>query len=244
MRRALFWMLFPMVLPQAIRVRRTAPRFAAAQGPNLGTVGDGPGLRILAIGDSIVAGVGAGTTERALAGATASALSAQLGRRVVWRAHGKIGAGVTKVGLELLPQVPDDGYDAVVVSVGVNDITGLARSGPWASRLGHVLDALRARFPNATIALAGMPPLEGFPLLPDPLKRVFGMRAKTFDALARVEVERRQNMIFVPIAFDPLPDKFSADGFHPSADSYAEFGRAISDAIAPRLSLNRQPIRD
>ena len=114
-----------MVLPQAIRVRRTAPRFAAAQGPNLGTVGDGPGLCILAIGDSIVAGVGAGTTERALAGATASALSARLGRCVVWRAHGRIGAGVVKVRAELLPQVPDDDYDAVVVSVGVNDITGL-----------------------------------------------------------------------------------------------------------------------
>ncbi len=179
MRRALFWMLFPLVIPQTLRVRRTAPRFAGASGANAGVCGtDAPQLRILAIGDSIVAGVGAGTMDGALAGATAAALSHRLARTVAWRANGKIGAGVDKVRLQLLPAVPVESYDAVVVSVGVNDITGLYRSGRWADALGGFLDALRQRFPQATILLAGIPPLEGFPLLPFPLRWLFGLRGK------------------------------------------------------------------
>lgn len=240
MRRALFWMLFPLAIPQALRVRRTAPRFAGASGADHGVCGvDTPQLKILAIGDSIVAGVGAGTMDGALAGATAAALSQRLAVSVAWRAVGKIGAGVEKVYLQLLPQVPDDSYDAVVVSVGVNDITGLRRSARWADALGEFLDALRQRFPQATILLAGIPPLEGFPLLPFPLRWIFGLRGKTFDDLARREIVYRENMLFVPLDFDPHPEKFSADGFHPSRASYAEFGKILSDAFAAHLAAVR-----
>ncbi len=236
MRRALFWVLFPLVIPQALRVRRTAPRFAGASGADTGVCRfNAPQLRILAIGDSIVAGVGAGTMDGALAGATAAALSQRLVRTVAWRANGKIGAGIDKVRAQLLPMVPDEHYDAVIVSVGVNDITGLYRSGPWADALGRFLDALRERFPQATILLAGMPPLEAFPLLPFPLRCLLGMRGKTFDGLARREVALRENMLFVPLDFDPHPGKFSADGFHPSRASYAEFGAVLSDAFAAHL---------
>ena len=237
MRRALFWMLFPLVIPQALRVRRTAPRFAGASGADTGVCGvDAPQLRILAIGDSIVAGVGAGTMDGALAGAAAAALSQRLVRAVAWRAIGKIGAGVDKVRAQLLPTVPDEDYDAIIVSVGVNDITGLHRSGRWANALGRLLDALRERFPQATILLAGIPPLEGFPLLPFPLRWLFGMRGKTFDGLARREIARRNNMLFVALDFDPHPDQFSADGFHPSRASYAEFGATLSQAFTTHLT--------
>jgi lysophospholipase L1-like esterase len=240
MRRALFWMLLPLTIPQALRVRRTAPRFAGASGEDVGVCGsDPPRLRILAIGDSIVAGVGAGTMDGALAGATAQALSQRLATGVAWRASGRIGAGVDTVHSQLLPQVPDESYDAVVVSVGVNDITGLYRSGRWAESLGACLDALRQRFPDATILLAGMPPLEGFPLLPVPLRWLFGLRGRTFDALARREVAGHCNMLFVPLDFDPSPEKFAADGFHPSRASYAEFGEALSAALAPHLTASR-----
>lgn len=38
MRAILFWGLFPLVFPQAIYVRKTAPRFSAAGGPKVGIV--------------------------------------------------------------------------------------------------------------------------------------------------------------------------------------------------------------
>ncbi len=98
-----------------------------------------------------------------------------------------------------------------------------------------ISQALRVRFPQATILLAGIPPQGGFPLLPFPLRSLFGLRGKTFDGLARHEVAGRESMLFLPLDFDPHPDKFSADGFHPSRASYAEFGEALSDACAAQL---------
>jgi lysophospholipase L1-like esterase len=229
-RRALFWMLLPLAIPQALRVRRTAPRFAAASGPQAGTVGEGKTLRLLAIGDSIVAGVGAVTTDRALAGATAAALSRRLSRRIIWRSQGKIGAGITRVREELLPMAIDNEYDIVVISVGVNDITSLMRSGHWARSLGVLLDAIGEKYPSAIVGLAGIPPLEGFPLLPFPLRSILGLRGRTFSRLARKEADARRNVVFLPLDFDPAPDNF-----HPSQTSYAEFGEAFAAKLAPCL---------
>ena len=65
-RRALFWLLLPLMIPQALRVRRTAPRFAGASGEDAGVCDvamgeeDAPRLRLLAIRHYIIAGVGAG----------------------------------------------------------------------------------------------------------------------------------------------------------------------------------------
>ena len=59
MRNLLFWGLFPFALPQAVYVRRTAPRFAPPDCAPSGRVGSGPPLKIVGIGDSIIAGVGA-----------------------------------------------------------------------------------------------------------------------------------------------------------------------------------------
>ena len=59
MRNLLFWGLFPLLIPQALWVRKTAPRTAPAAGPRSGTVGDGRPIRLVGVGDSIIAGVGA-----------------------------------------------------------------------------------------------------------------------------------------------------------------------------------------
>ena len=88
MRSALFWSSLPFLLPQALYVRQTAPRFAPAAGPTSGAVGEGTQRTLLAIGDSIVAGVGASELPKAMVGQTASALATSLECRVNWQALG------------------------------------------------------------------------------------------------------------------------------------------------------------
>ena len=105
MRRLVFWAAPPFVLPQAVRVRRNAPRFPAPEGPRSGSVGTGRALRLLAIGDSIVVGVGAKTMEQSLVGRVASRLADRLPARIDWTAVGSIGATTAKVHCQLLPRV-------------------------------------------------------------------------------------------------------------------------------------------
>ena len=56
-----------------------------------------------------------------------------------------------------------------------------------------------------------------------------------FDDAAKVEVSKRNRVIYVPIEIEPTPDQFSPDGFHPSASSYKELGRQVAAAIWSRL---------
>lgn len=239
MRNLVFWSLSPFTLPQAAWVRRTAPRFSAAEGPRRGSVGRGQSLKMLAVGDSIIAGVGARHIDNALVGQTARALSSVLGCRVDWSAHGRIGARSATLLEEFLPELPPEPADVVVVSVGVNDITSLTAQSVWQANLAKVLQHIRGHSSGAVIAVAGIPPLGGFPLLPQPLRFASGQRGKAFDLAARRVIAEFPEAIHVPIEFETTADRFSADGFHPSEASYELFGSVIAGVVAEKRNRMR-----
>lgn len=235
LQRAFFWGLLPLVLPQALRVRRDTPRLLAAEGPTSGTVGEGRGIELLGIGDSIVAGVGAGRSDNALAGATARALAPRLGARVSWRGFGKIGATTEKIHRRLVPQLPGEPVDVFVVSTGVNDLTGLHRSGRFARNLATLLDSLHRHSPGAVVAVVGIPPLHAFPSLPEPMRRIFALRGRTFDRILALETGKRERTIHIRLDFEPTPEGFADDGFHPGAETYTRFGDFTAEAIAEQM---------
>ena len=237
MRNLLFWGLIPFLAPQALYVRRTAPRFDGAEGPRTGTVGEGRGYRLLAVGDSIIAGVGATHISNALVGRTAAALAASLGGAVHWQAMGGIGYRAQKIMDEFLPALPVERADFIIVSVGVNDITGLTSLPNWRSRLERLLERLLEHSPGAVIAVAGVPPLGKFPLLPQPLRAVAGLRAETFEASCREVISKYPDCIHVPVAFDFSPEKFAADGYHPSEESYRRFGEEMAKGLLRSTGL-------
>jgi lysophospholipase L1-like esterase len=231
MKNLIFWIALPFLLPQALYVRRNAPRFAPAGGPTQGSFGNGEPVRLLAIGDSIIAGVGASELSRALVGQTAQALAASRNCRVCWRAHGISGYDSRKILEHIVPVLPDVAFDYIIVSVGVNDVTGLTTIRTWRRNLALLLGRLQTHSPHARIAVAGLPPLHGFPLLPQPLRAAFGMRGRALDQVAREVVIDMQNVQLVPLDFEPDPGKFAPDGYHPSEESYAEFGRHMADEL-------------
>ncbi len=236
MRSILFWGLLPLLLPQAIYVRKTAPRFSGAGGPKDGIVGSGKDVYLIAIGDSIIAGVGAASLSKALVGQTAENLSRLCNCSITWEALGRIGAVSKQIIERLIPQLPEKRPDILVVSAGVNDITSLSSVAQWRQNLSTLLEALGSYAPEAIIAVAGIPPLRGFPILPQPMRALFGIRGETFDRVLQEEIARHKNVIHVPLNFEPEPQMFSADGFHPSEESYREFGEMMAHGIAARLN--------
>ncbi len=238
MRWMLFWTFLPFVLPQAIKVRRNAPRVSGAAGPTSGRIGSGKTIRLMAIGDSIIAGVGAETAAQALPGPVAIELAGLACCEVSWSAFGLIGATSSEVSRRLIPTLPNEPFDVVILSVGVNDVTSLRTMRQWSRDLGGLLDQLRTHSSEAVIAVVGVPPLSSFPLLPQPLRAVIRIRARMFDDAAEFEVSKRNRMIYVSIDIDPAPDQFSPDSFHPSASSYKELGRLVATAIWSRLQRN------
>ena len=236
MRSLLFWSALPFLAPQALYVRQTAPRFAGAGGPNTGSSGHGEPLRLLALGDSIIAGVGASELSKALVGQTADSLSATLGRRVDWRAHGYVGANSTRLLDEHLPDIEDLEADIVITSIGINDVTSITTLPRWRENISTLFQSLVQRNANVVIAFAGLPPLSGFPLLPQPLRSVLGLRARDFDRVAIDVIDRHPQVVHVPVEFETTPDKFAADGYHPNESSYVVYGQGMAEKIVERLS--------
>lgn len=235
-RDLLFWSLFLPLAPQALWVRRTAARFPAADGESTGAIGQGgTTIRLLAIGDSIVAGVGARTLGNALVGQTAARLAESSGTRVAWTAHGTSGVTSRYIATRIVPRVADqsDGgaFDAILVSAGVNDLISLHGIGRWRRDLDDLLKTLSNRWPRAVIAFSGLPPMNHFPALPQPLRALLGMRARHFDRELRALVDVYPQAVHIPLEFEADAESFSADGFHPSEESYAQFGQVAAQAI-------------
>ena len=220
MRGQLFWWAMPWLLPQALWVRLRAPRFAGAAGSPSGSFGEGEPLHVLGIGDSIIAGVGVREHDLGLVGHTARLLAESSGRCVHWHAFGKIGADSHDLigGLEAIRNTP---ADVVLVSVGVNDLTSLRLTHQWRASLNRLMDEISRCWPGAYIVLSGLPPMQSFPLLPQPLRGLSGVRARRFDAIAASLVSTRSRAIHVPLPFELEPELFADDGFHPSEMGYA-----------------------
>jgi len=230
----MFWGGLPLVAPQGLLLRRRALRLPAAAGADHGEVGHGPRLDVLALGDSIIAGVGAGISEAALPARFARELAARLGRRVHWRALGQIGAGARDVQQRLLPKVGTGNIDLVLLSVGINDVVSLRTRAAFQRDLLGLLEALRGHSPRCRIVIAGMPPLHGFPLLPQPLRYLMGERARSFDRLMQKIAENRPSVVYVASTLSPQAHHFAADGYHPNAACHAEWAGELARACDRR----------
>ena len=234
MRGAWFWLGFVALLPQALWVRQTTPRFAKASGDTRGLAVCGPDdprtapIELVGLGDSIIAGVGATTHAQALVAQVANALSQALSRSVAWQVHGKIGADAAAIADRASGVLAGQAPDVVVISTGVNDLLGLVRIRTWRARIVHLVAVVRAQAPQAAIVFCGLPPMDQFPSLPRPLRWVLGMRARHLDAVMCQAIEPMNRVEVARIEAPVGREAFSGDGFHPGALGYREFGAGMA----------------
>lgn len=233
------WIYPPLLISQGAWAARRTPRLPPAAGPREGIAGDsghGPERVMLAIGDSIIAGVGVGGTEEALPARLAVALAARGRCRVRWRAHGRNGARSgwlmkatdAAVGGDFVP-------DLVVVSNGINDVTTLGAEAKVLARLTTAVEALERRFPEALIAQLALPPLGVFPALPRPLRPVLGRRADRIDRALEDWLAPRPRSHWLAFESLPRPEQFARDGYHPAAAAVADWAESLAGQLSPLL---------
>ncbi|WP_044873671.1 SGNH/GDSL hydrolase family protein [Pseudomonas sp. LFM046] len=224
--------LLPLALPMAVHTRRTALRLAPAAGPERGVAGggfDGEPLRLLLIGESTVAGVGASCLDYALAGQLASSLAARLKRPVAWRACGENGITAGEALERLLPQVADEPADWVLLVFGVNDTTHFSSSRRWRASLAGLARHFAGR--GVRVAFSGVPPLEHFSALPWLLRRLLGWRARLLDRQLH-ELARKEGWDCHATRLDMRPEFLALDGYHPSTLGYRVWGEALAERFA------------
>lgn len=231
--------LAPVLVPQGRRVRRTTPRVPEAAGPRAGEVpGIGAPVRLLVLGESTAAGVGAADHQEGLAGQMAGALAARTGRPVRWRVLGRNGATAASTRDELLARAKDVAADVAVIALGVNDTLRLHSPARWSRDLTRLIEAVRERCGPIPILLAAVPPMGRFPALPQPLRAVLGLRAAVLDrAAARLAGEMAEvRHVSFALAAGSVDDLFCRDQFHPSPLGYARWGAELGRVAAAALA--------
>lgn len=192
--------------------------------------GAGVPLRLLILGDSSAAGVGAPDQSAALSGQLVARL-AQV-RRLHWRLEAATGRTSAQA-LALLPDLSLERHDVALVVLGVNDVTRAVSAARWDARVRAIAAGLRDRCGVARVIWSGVPPMGQFPLLPQPLRRVLGAHAARLDAvLARLAVEGV--IEHLPLDLPPLPEMMASDGFHPAPRAYALWAERLAACITQR----------
>jgi lysophospholipase L1-like esterase len=217
-------LLFPVLAFQAVNVRRSALHLADPVGRRGGVSGQGPVLRLLILGDSSAAGVGTSHQEEALLGHMRKRLSQT--NTVHWTVDAKTGA-TTADTIARQQESQQQKFDVVSISLGVNDITSLVPLAVWLRRFAILLQVIEDRFQPDIICVSGIPQMQYFPLLPQPLCWVAGAQAHRFDRALRRLVAGRPGYRFVEMDFGPDVSQMSPDGFHPGPKIYTEWGRKI-----------------
>jgi lysophospholipase L1-like esterase len=224
-----------VVLAVEIQLARGGSRL-----PDLDLVLDrsGGGRRLVWLGDSTAAGVGASTAAGALPSQVADGLAAPdalpadgPGASGISMAVLAIsGARVVDVLADQAAKVAGLEPDVVLISVGANDTIHLTGRGAFR----HTYEELVRTLPGGVpVVLLGVPDMGAIPRFAQPLRAVAGWRGRHLDAEVR-RVAARTGAVYVDIAgptgppFRRDPGRyFAADDFHPSDAGYGLWAEAV-----------------
>lgn len=233
--------LSPLLVAQALHLRRTVERLPEAAGPRAGEEGDGPALGLLVLGDSSAAGVGVDNQGHALAQPLARHLAGATGACVRWRLLARSGV-TTAATLELLRTEPERHADVAVIVTGVNDVVEQVPSHRAVAAREALANHLRNAFGAQHVVFAPLPPVHQFPGLPQPLRWIAGADARRHDhALAQWAATRRDVSV-ADLGLRLNRGVMARDGFHPGAPAYRQcaimLARHVAAEVWPRLHPN------
>jgi lysophospholipase L1-like esterase len=221
----------PLLYLQGRYVRRKVGLLPDAAGEKNGVAGKGePGTRLLVIGESTVAGLGARTHETALAGQFAKHLGAKIDRSVQWNAIGKNGVTAARTIKELLPLIEGEGFDYILIGLGGNDVLKLSSPVKWRKSMLRLISLLRENSPDATIFITNVAAVHLSPALPQPIRGILWQLSRLHNANIVEFVKSLKNVFYYPQPTS-VPDDFFSDGIHPSEAGYAVWSKDMVDTM-------------
>lgn len=202
------------------------------------TIGSGPALKLLILGDSTAVSQGS-AYEQGYAVAIANHLSTT--HTVTYQNLGVSGARAADVAKLQAPQAASFKPDIAVVAVGANDITHLTHIESVRTSLIDTIRQLRAAHADVRIIVTGAPDMGSPPRIPQPLRWLAGERTIEMNDMV-LSLVGSQNLTFAPIADETGPafrrdhTLFAADNFHPNANGYKLWNDVLVKAVDTALT--------
>ena len=220
----------PVLLFQAIWVRLRMIKLPEALGERSGTTGNGNAINLLIIGDSASAGVGATEQKDALCGQLAANLS--INNTVNWQLVATTGLTSTAL-INEIKNIKNQKFDFVLVSIGVNDVTGLTKKHQWLSNIKTITELCNVKFDKPKVLMTALPPMHLFTGLLQPLRWWLGLRAKKLNQLMVLAIAADSQCCVLTIEIPFSPEYLAQDGFHPSTLAYSVWAEQAANALKP-----------
>jgi len=227
--------LSPFLVLQGLYTRQVTPQLPEADGNKCGKHGKGEELKLWIIGDSAAAGVGVETQEQALSGRLVSYLAPHFSTN--WQLDAKTGVNSEDLLSELANREQQQ-FDVVVLSIGVNDVTGLTNTNQWSANLTSIIELLTNKFDVKHILFSSIPPMGKFPALPQPLRWWLGIWALKLDRSLQDVTSPISNCSYVPVTIPLVPECIAKDGFHPAATAYDIWAQTLAQEIRNKLTTS------
>ena len=240
--------LLPLIIRQAKTVKRDTLRLPEATGlrhseePKLQQ--PQPSLLLRHLGESTVAGVGIRIINNGLTACIARALANEH-QGVHWQALAQSGiraADLAEMSKNHQQQQtpPSNQHAVLLITLGVNDTTGLTSSQQWRQQLQQIIRYESSHLPrNTPVVFTQIPPMQNFPALPTPLNRFLGLRAWQLDKHIQ-GLCKKNGWHHVPIALPLQAQWMAEDGYHPNAEGYVRWGEGIAEKIRQLITDIRQ----
>jgi len=218
----------PLLFVQGQVTRWKVGLLPDAAGEKRGLAGDGDEpVKLLVLGESTVAGLGARTHEQALAGQFARNLGDHLGRAVEWHVVGRNGVTARRTIDELLPLVPGENFDYILLGIGGNDVMRMSSPRKWRHDMTELIGRLRERSPEAVIFISNCPMIVLSPVIPEPIKSILWRLSQMHNENILEFTRVMDRVFYYPQPADVTLDGFFADGIHPSEQGYSDWAAAM-----------------
>jgi lysophospholipase L1-like esterase len=223
--------LLPIIAFQAKQVKASTLRLPCAHDNRVQDKCDKTAISLLHLGESTVAGVGVPYLSQGLTHSIVNQLSMQ-GTQIDWHVQAQNGATLSQLNqLDVHVKKPD----LLIITLGVNDCTGLTPRSEWRKQL--YLCTERFAGTHTQIFFTQIPNMSKFPSLPAPLSWFLGLRSHILDA----ELKQFCCLFHCQYIAVTLPIKahwMAKDGYHPNAEGYQRWGKEIAQVISKTLRLS------
>jgi len=235
--------LFGVLRAEAMTARRRVLRHEGIADPPNGTgvwgQGSRPPLTLALLGDSSAVGRGVELVTETPGVLLAHSLSGLAGQPVRLVQVAVTGSESSDLSLQVgraLPESPD----VAVIMIGTNDVTARVSATTAVSHLRQAV--VRLRQAGCEVVVGTCPDLGTLRPMPQPLRRI-GRRWSRQLAAAQTVVVVEAGGRTVSLGsllgpeFDVLPELFSQDHFHPSADGYAAAAAVMLPSVAVAIGV-------
>ncbi|MFN3760300.1 MAG: SGNH/GDSL hydrolase family protein [Algoriphagus aquaeductus] len=219
----------PVLYLEAARIRSKGVKLLA-RSENV-IFGIGP-ARVLVLGESTAAGVGASTFEKTLAGH----LSGLFGNDFTIENYGRNGLRVREA-YTLLKNLRTENpkkINGVILFLGANDCFRVTQPTAFKRELKHLINRIESESHPEWIYLADIPPVHLFPAFSDKMRDFLKIQ-RQFLQNEMIELARENaKIVFEPLSVEISPGFFSEDQIHPSDLGYQKIAAFAIQGLKKR----------